>query len=787
MHAGEDDSLVRFHWVHPSACFMRLCLPVFAVAAALLACTLSLRAEVLLVPRGSVWKYYYNGPVATNWMKAGFDDHTWSSGPGQLGYGDGDEQTVLIDDPGFEPPGTYFRHVFTNSTLASTLTLRLLVDDGAVVYINGAEVLRQNMPGGAVVFQTLAVVNIETNESRFTQWGIFPGSLRQGTNIIAVEVHQHAAGGYDNSFDLELVANIPASAPVVQITSPSDGTITQVQQLRIETFTSDAAAHIREVSFYTNGAFLGSSTAEPFSYTWTNPPTGRYAMRARAIDYFSVVAISEAIFVQIGDGTEQIKITRGPYLQSGTPSSMVVRWRTDWRTNSVLRFGASVGSLDQALTNLQSTYEHQMLITGLQPDTTYFYSVGSTNATFASGPEFYFHTSPSNAAPVRLWVIGDSGTSDVNAKAVRDAYYQNSVGQHTDVWLMLGDNAYGEDGSDDEYQRAVFDMYPELLRQTVLWPAIGNHDAGDNSEGSVAPYLTIFTLPAQGDAGGVPSGKEQYYSFDYANIHFVCLDSYTSDRSTNGPMLTWLKSDLAATDRDWIIAYWHHPPYSWGSHNSDGDSYETEMREWVLPILESYGVDLVLSGHSHNYERSFLIDGHYGYSWDFEPEMLLDGGLGRSDSDHAYEKPAGGMGARKGAVYTVCGCSGAGGEASIPLHPAMAVAHGGFGSMIIDINGLQLNGRFLRPTMEIDDYFTIDKSIPIVVGPQLQIASQTNSTILSWPTALPQFGLQWASHLPAAQWHPVTDLPITLGRRKVVSLPAYETNRFFRLRSQPSQ
>ncbi len=76
------------------------------------------------------------------------------------------------------------------------------------------------------------------------------------------------------------------------------------------------------------------------------------------------------------------------------------------------------------------------------------------------------------------------------------------------------------------------------------------------------PYYDMFTLPAAGEAGGIASGTEAYYSFDYANIHFICLDSYDVDRSVDGAMLTWLEYDLVATTADWIIAFWHHPPYT---------------------------------------------------------------------------------------------------------------------------------------------------------------------------------------------------------------------------------
>src|SRR6185503_453330 len=119
----------------------------------------------------------------------------------------------------------------------------------------------------------------------------------------------------------------------------------------------------------------------------------------------------------------------------------------------------------------------------------------------------------------------------------------------------------------------------------------------------------------------------------------------------------WLQDDLAATTQDWIIAFWHHPPYTKGSHNSDTETELIQMRENALPILEAGGVDLVLCGHSHCYERSYLLNGHYGLSNSLTPAMKVDGGDGREDGTGAYQKP-GGLAANAGAVYAVAGSSG---------------------------------------------------------------------------------------------------------------------------------
>ena len=310
-------------------------------------------------------------------------------------------------------------------------------------------------------------------------------------------------------------------------------------------------------------------------------------------------------------------LVRAPYLQSGTSSSVIIKWRTDEATDSLVRYGLDPDSLTLSASDSESTTEHAVQLTGLSADVKYYYSVGSSSVLqMAGGDRDHFVVTapvPGTAKPTRIWVIGDSGTADRNARAVRDAFLEFTEPRDPDLWIMLGDNAY-YDGTDNEYQRAVFNTYWQVLPKTVLWPTLGNHgaDTADSTTES-GPYYDIFSLPRNGEAGGVASGTEAYYSFDYGNMHFVCLNSEI-DPSPDGAMMTWLAADLAANDKEWVIAFWHNPPYSKGSADSDEQRRSINLRRNAVPILERYGVDLVLTGHSHSYERSYLIDGHYELS-----------------------------------------------------------------------------------------------------------------------------------------------------------------------------
>jgi len=180
-----------------------------------------------LVGRSSLWRYKDDGSdQGTAWRSLNFNDDSWAAGPAQLGYGDGDEATVVSYGPnsGSKYTTTYFRHVFNveNASDFTELSLSIVRDDGAVVYINGIEATpRINMPGGEINYRTWAegagVPVGGADESTFYTYDIDPDILRDGENIIAVEIHQVSGTSSDISFDAELLGLIAntASPPII--------------------------------------------------------------------------------------------------------------------------------------------------------------------------------------------------------------------------------------------------------------------------------------------------------------------------------------------------------------------------------------------------------------------------------------------------------------------------------------------------------------------------------------------------------------------------------------------
>jgi len=416
---------------------------------------------------------------------------------------------------------------------------------------------------------------------------------------------------------------------------------------------------------------------------------------------------SSGIFTTL-NGT--LALTRGPYIQLATHKSIVIRWRSNVASDSRVRYGTSPLNLNFTTTNSTQKTEHEVELVGLSPNTKYYYSVGSSTTVLQANSDNFFvtHPIPGTTSPTRIWVIGDFGHGTSAQRAVRDSYSNYTGSTHTNVWLWLGDNAYN-DGTDSEYQTKVFDVYPNQFKQIVSWPTSGNHDLHTaNAASQTGPYFDNFTMPKNAEAGGIPSGTEAYYSFDYANIHFVCLESNDAAfRSTSGAMATWIRNDLAANTQRWTVVYFHHPPYSKGSHDSDNSSEMVGMRTNIIPLLESYDVDLVLSGHSHSYERSMMIRGHYGIESTFSAStMAVNSGSGIAPAEYVKTGPN-----YYGTVYAVCGVSGTrGGTTSGWPHNAMyASSVDNYGSMVIDVDGDQLDAKFLTSSGSIWDQFTIRK------------------------------------------------------------------------------
>jgi len=450
-------------------------------------------------------------------------------------------------------------------------------------------------------------------------------------------------------------------------------------------------------------------------------------------------------------------LTRGPYLQSPTENTVVIKWRTSANTNSKVRFGTDSLNLSQTVTLNNSTKEHTVKLSNLSPSTTYYYSVGNNTTSFTSpSARFRFKTNPipGSEVPTRVWAIGDFGKGNAEQVAVKNSYMQYDDSSNTNVWIWLGDNVY-DDGTDEEYQTKLFELngFSDVFNWLPFWPSPGNHDYNTVWEESAflgipysnialedhqGPYYDLVHVPTEAEAGGFPSDLELFYSFDYGDVHFLSLNSEVFDfaQTFEGieQMKQWIEQDLIQNTRSFTIAYFHQPPYSKGSHDSD-DAFELvmkAMRERVVPLLESYDIDLVICGHSHVFERSKLVHGHYGNSQSFDPStMLKDSSNGNFNQGNAYHKD-GLANTPDGTVYVVCGNSGSKEDAPSLNHPIMEFVDGGIeacGSFVMDIYKNRLDGKYLHMNGTVMDEFTILKSNMTVELPTVYVCGQEQITI----------------------------------------------------------
>lgn len=421
------------------------------------------------------------------------------------------------------------------------------------------------------------------------------------------------------------------------------------------------------------------------------------------------------------------QVIRGPYLQSGTSTSMVIRWRTDVATNSQVRYGPTPSQLINIENDLSSTNEHEIKLTRLTPLTKYYYSIGSSTTMLQGDTANYFYTLPPTGATglVRIGVLGDCGNNSTNQLQVRDQLRNYLGSNYMNSWILLGDNAYGS-GTDAEYQANFFNYYKDdFLKQSPLYPSPGNHEYandGNLQDNHNISYYSVFSMPISGEGGGVPSNNKAYYSFNVGNIHFLSLDSYgREDNATRlydtlGKQVQWIKQDLAAnTNKGWVVAYWHHPPYTMGNHNADWEGELVNIRSNFIGILERMGVDLVLCGHSHDYERSKLLSGHYGPNNTFNPVThnvsnstgLYNGAV----NSCPYIKN--GVTQHQGTVYVVSGSAGQlGGQQPGFPHNAMYYSNASNGgSMLLEVEGNRLDAKWICGDGVIRDQFTMMKNV----------------------------------------------------------------------------
>ncbi len=302
----------------------------------------------------------------------------------------------------------------------------------------------------------------------------------------------------------------------------------------------------------------------------------------------------------------------GPYLQSVTSQSAILRWEMHQAAPSKARYRQQGDTTWTEIDDPGPTARHVLQASGLAPATTYEYQVSQDGtAKWIPGTPAAFRTAPGATGSFRVAVYGDSRTQYIYHGLVAQSVAYRSP----DLMVHLGDLVeFGEEL--EGWSKEFFGPAAGLLARTPLYSTPGNHE--HDGSGSFL-YTDFFSLP----------GNELWYAFSYGCTRWISLDT-TADFSPGSPQYTWLVDELQSDEfskQPWQIVFTHYPAYTSGPHLSS----ERPVVDYLVPLFEQYGVDLVFGGHNHHYERSqkagifYLVSG--------------GGGAGLNDFPNQSENP----------------------------------------------------------------------------------------------------------------------------------------------------
>jgi predicted phosphodiesterase len=284
-------------------------------------------------------------------------------------------------------------------------------------------------------------------------------------------------------------------------------------------------------------------------------------------------------------------LTKGPYLQNPSSTAMTVQWETNVPGDGFVRFGAGEAMDQTAAAVAQDKVAdaaeskdkkapkrpaclYRARLTGLKPGSAYRYQVVPSKERPAEAlpPAATFRTFPDKPEPFTFIAYGDSRSHPEKHRALAVHFME-----HRPLFILHNGDMVSSSSAYDQWGPQYFAPLQDVINQVPMLMARGSH------EPDVKPLLRLFDMPE----------RRMWYAFDGGLVHGVVLDS----RKDNAEVLRWLEADLAAAKAVWKIAMYHNPSFNLGYHKSDSG------RATFLPILAKYGVDVILSGHSHLYER----------------------------------------------------------------------------------------------------------------------------------------------------------------------------------------
>jgi hypothetical protein len=307
-------------------------------------------------------------------------------------------------------------------------------------------------------------------------------------------------------------------------------------------------------------------------------------------------------------------LTREPYLQMSSRTSVSIVFHTSEVVVPTVEFGTAPGALDRAASG-PGARRHSIVLSGLAPGQRYWYRIVFGGQPRAGGNDYFFDTDAGRGdEEFSFFSTGDIGEPGGEQAVTSQRILQTAP--RAELGLLCGDVIY-PDGQASGYDPYLMRPWAGLMRNTNIWPALGNHDWHVDPD---VHFAQEWVLP----------NNEHYYSFDRGNAHFIGLDTRDGDLYEGAAQVAWLRADLAAhRDAAWTFVYYHHPGIT-----CTYKGYNDTVIDNFHPLFDEFGVDVVFMGHAHTYERMYPLRNGMPVHQDQEPN---------------YRDP-------NGTIYVVSGC-----------------------------------------------------------------------------------------------------------------------------------
>ncbi|MCG7406137.1 S-layer homology domain-containing protein [Paenibacillus sp. ACRRX] len=513
---------------------------------------------IVMLSKDSSWKYLDDGSnQGTAWRTTSYNDSGWASGRGPLGY-PADESTTAFGsiqqvisygkDAAKKHPTTYFRSTMDVNNLSAynKIVGQFGIDDGVILYVNGTEVYRYNMPAGEPDYQTYSATTLgspTTETADLTQ--ALKSVLKEGRNVLAAEVHQRSGSSSDLYWAMQLIAN-----PKDEGQGNSGNLIPTALSM---TFNGDP------------------STTQGFAW-YTDPKVQGTKLELAPT-----------------------AIVTGPTLPAGHTltfegTSMDVQV---YQTRS-----------DKSAGKRTVYASHKVLAQGLQPNTTYSYRVGDGQDGHWSGISTFTTAKPSDEAYTFLYTTDPQGTTEPEYVTWNHTLEEGMKKFPSSRFITVTGDLVDHGDIEDQWMW-MLNKPKSIFKEIPLVPTVGNHENKLNNN-----YWYHFNLPNISYTGAKPDGSVYSFDYGAAHFMVINTEyNEVKDVDVvYKKQEEWLRKEAAKSNQKWKIVMFHKSPYSVASHTDDSDTLF--FRDKLTSLFDELGIDVVLSGHDHSYTRTYPMYNH---------------------------------------------------------------------------------------------------------------------------------------------------------------------------------